>query len=626
MSRLHLVLAWLVLLSSPAAFAGDKAAPHPGTGDGCFPEYSALAGGPWQPRLLPGCHEFTFSMYGCPGNVDELKQLVGVMRERGLGNGFDPGPAARASSRPLFEYLATVGWPVICYPGWSDMQVKDGRCRPGDEDEAALRVLDRAGVFSAIQLGEWGYYFHNLSCVESWWRDVYGTDFEAYRHLMHPPGLKGYARRPTSRRECYEAVQDYFRTRNRHMRGRNMSVTGHSHYEAYAGQWGAHVVGLEVGENIAFTQSKIAFARGASRQWQRPWSLQMSPWFHGACTTNGPLRMEGGCARGLDAGHSLSLYERMWLHGWFAGAALVTPENSIAIFFETAKAPWNLTSHGKKAAEVFAFMQSHDRGVPFTPIAIVLDHLAGYNAYQGRPWGILDNTPGDQETYDLLEQQLFPGSDHIRGKADPLNPEASYLRATPFGESFDVLLSSVKGELLRAYPVIFLVGDVTFEPEFIEGLRQALRSGSSLLLHKRHADALGDRLKQLGETGSVEVLDPWTNPATGRPAAISNDRLAQLVAERLSVVVEGDPVQYQVNRNRLGWVIELIHNGGVVKKPDQPAVVDPQAVAHVRVRPRIAIREARVWGSNQQLPLNQAFSVTVPPGQSVFIELVLQEP
>jgi hypothetical protein len=40
-------------------------------------------------------------MYGCPGNVDELRQLVGVMQECGLGNGFDPGPAALAFERSL---------------------------------------------------------------------------------------------------------------------------------------------------------------------------------------------------------------------------------------------------------------------------------------------------------------------------------------------------------------------------------------------------------------------------------------------------------------------------------------------------------------------------------------------
>ena len=110
-----------------------------------------------------------------------------------------------------------------------------------------------------------------------------------------------------------------------------LSVTGHSHYEAYAGEWGARCIGLEVGENIAFTQSKIAFARGASRRWLRPWSSQVSPWFAGSCTTRGPLRLEGKYARGLDAGHSLSFYVRLWLHSWFAGAAMVTPEKASLI-------------------------------------------------------------------------------------------------------------------------------------------------------------------------------------------------------------------------------------------------------------------------------------------------------
>ena len=150
-------------------------------------DYQALAAGPWQLRLLPGCEEFTFTMYGHPGELERLKELVVVMRERGLGNGFDPGPAARASSRPLLQYLATVGWPLICYPGYADMQVKDGLCRLSDEDEAVMEMLDRADVFSSIQLGEWGYYFHNLSCNRSWWRGVYGDAFEKQKHLMKQP-------------------------------------------------------------------------------------------------------------------------------------------------------------------------------------------------------------------------------------------------------------------------------------------------------------------------------------------------------------------------------------------------------------------------------------------------------
>jgi len=578
----------------------------------------------WRVRLLPGQDDFVFTLYGCPGQLEPLKELVEVMRKEGLGNGFDPGPFGGASSKPLFEYLATVGWPVVCYPpAYGEFQVKEGRARLSDEDEAALRILDRAGVFNTLQLGEWGYYFHNLSSNEGWFRNVYGDDFERFRHLLKPSGLAGYDRKPQTRRECYEAVKDYYLTRNRFLRGRNMSVTGHSHYEAYAAEWGAPLIGLELGENIGFSQSKIAFARGAARQWGKPWSVQVSPWFHGSCTTSGPLRKEGRYARGLDAGHSLSFYRRLWLHAWFAGAAMVTPENSIAIFFEKAQSPWKLTSHGRAAAETFAFMRNHDRGVPFTSVAIVLDHLAGYNAYKGRPWGIMENRPADLETRDLFQHQLFPDSDHIHTNPFPDNPELSYLRPTPFGETFDVLLSSAQADVLAQYPAILLVGDITFDADFTCRLFRAVRRGARLLLHPRHARALGDDLTSLKGTGSVEILDEWVNPATGRPTAISSERLTELNARYLPISVTGDPVQYQINQTMDGWVIELVNNRGVVKRPDQTAIVDPNAAARVELTPRIPIQSVQRWSltGDREMSPTRPISITIGPGETAFLEL-----
>ena len=93
-------------------------------------------------------------MYGTPGDVASLKELVSVMREQRLGNGFDPGPAARTPSKPLFDYLATVGWPVMCYPGCPDMQIKGGRCVLNQADADALEAMDRAKIFTTMQLGE----------------------------------------------------------------------------------------------------------------------------------------------------------------------------------------------------------------------------------------------------------------------------------------------------------------------------------------------------------------------------------------------------------------------------------------------------------------------------------------
>ena len=585
-----------------------------------FPDYAALANDLHRVRLLSGQDGFVFTLYGAPGELDTVRQLVDVLRERQTGNGFDPGPGPHPDMKAVFEFLAQENWPVVCYPG-GDMQIVGGRGPLGPANAAVLEPMDRAGVFTAIQLGEWGYYFHNFSHDESWWRGNFGKDFDAYKHLMKPAGLAGYDHRPTSKQECYEIVRDYFTSRQRDLLNRVISVTGHSHYEAYAAEWGARCIGLELGENIAFTQSKLAFARGASKRWDKPWSVQVSPWFSGACTTSGPLRVEGGGARGLDAGHSLSFYERMWLHAWFAGTALVTPENSIAIFFEKPEAPWTLTSHGEKASEVFRFMQAHERGVPYTPVAVVRDHLAGYNGFMNKPWGILEPTAGDREARDLFDFQLFPGSDHIHTAPDPENPEGSYLRPTPYGEIFDVLLTSASADTLSAYPVLLLAGDIEFTDTVIGTLGTALERGSTILLSKRHREALGDRFDGVAGRGNVEVVDAWVNPATGRPAAIPDERLAALSRELLPVHVEGDAIQYQVNRAPNGWVVELVNNRGVSKKKDQPAVTDASAVAHVTLVPRMRCASIREWRSGRVHNPEEPVRTEVEPGATEFIEL-----
>lgn len=604
-----------LLLLSAFASAADEVT---------YPAYEALVGGPQQVRLLPGEEGVVFTMYGAPGDLEKLRELVDVMRREKLGNGFDPGPGPHSSAQPAMDYLATVGWPLVVYPG-SDMQVSGGRTTLGKDQEEVLGVMDRAGIFTAVQLGEWGYYFHNLSHNEPWWRAHFGADFDAYERLMKPEGLAGYEERPRTKGECYAIVKDYFTSKRRDLLDRVISVTGHSHYEAYAGEWGARCIGLELGENIAFTQSKLAFARGASKQWGRPWSVQVSPWMHGAVTTSGPLRLEGGDARGLDAGHSLSFYERIWLHAWFAGAAMVTPENSIAIFFEKPEAPWKLTSHGRKAAEVFALMREHDRGVPFTPVAIVLDHLAGYNGYMGKPWGILTPTAGDREVSDLFDWQLFPGSDHIRVQLDPENPEAGYLRPTPYGEMFDVVLTNVTPKLLSTYPAILLAGDITFDEQFLSSLERALDAGSQVMLAQRHRNDLGDAYERLAARGRVEVLERWVNPVTEREAAVSNEMLARLCGELLPIGVDGDAIQYQVNRTARGWVVELVNNKGVAKKKDEPAVTDPTAIARVVLTPDVSCATIREWRSGRQHDITGPVVTTIGPGATEFVEFVLAD-
>jgi hypothetical protein len=189
---------------------------------------------------------------------------------------------------------------------------------------------------------------------------------------------------------------------------------------------------------------------------------------------------------------------------------------------------------------------------------------------------------------------------------------------------FDVLLSSAKAEVLGMYPILLLVGDITFDADFTQQLFYAVRKGSTILLDPRHVKELSDDFDRLKVAGTVEVLETWVNPTTNRESAISNERLARLNANYLPISVKGDPVQYQINRNRRGWVIELINNEGVIKKPDKPASINPDRLAKVNLLPRIPVRSAYKWSwpNDTELATVSPIPITIDPGESVFVELI----
>ena len=66
-----------------------------------------------------------------------------------------------AETRLCQTIAGATGWPVVS-TCCADMQIDGGRCVLGAADAAAWEAMDRAGRFTAVQLGEWGYYFHRL--------------------------------------------------------------------------------------------------------------------------------------------------------------------------------------------------------------------------------------------------------------------------------------------------------------------------------------------------------------------------------------------------------------------------------------------------------------------------------
>jgi hypothetical protein len=264
-------------------------------------------------------------------------------------------------------------------------------------------------------------------------------------------------------------------------------MTHRFEYEAYAPRWGAQIISMEIGEDVPNTQSKIAIARGASRAAQLPWSAQVSPWHGPSVTTHGPVLFAGGVWQGADAGHSASFYVRLYAHVWFAGAAFLTPENSIAIFYDVQPNSTHagiLSAHGEAARRGRALMRAHDRGTPLVPLAVIIDAYAGYSrsacitASVGTnatvAWGVFTSNAQAAETRglkesvcpveilaDLFERQLWPYRGDLN---DPLTRESVQLRPTPFGELADVLLSdAAPAALLAEYSAVLLAGgDIDF--------------------------------------------------------------------------------------------------------------------------------------------------------------------
>jgi hypothetical protein len=309
----------------------------------------------------------------------------------------------------------------------------------------------------------------------------------------------------------------------------------------------------------------------------------------------------------------------------------LTPENSSDIIFTDFLPDYGMNSWGAALAQLDAFISSHDRGIPYTPVAAVLDHYAGYNGYAHLAWGTLPFTAGDTEIDDLFVSQLFPNSDFIHYNPFPGDQELGYLRETPYGEIFDVLLSSASATNLESYPVILLAGDITFDAPFIAALQQALQNGSRVLMQPAHQAALGAAFNTLSNAGTVEVLPPWTNSVTGRAAAIPNWRLAQLDTTCLPVAVSGDPIQYSINRNAAGWVVELVHDNGVWKNPTSAAIVTNTAIAMVTLQPSVPVVNASEWqtdanGNPADVNLNYTgapLTVPVGPGASVYVQFTL---
>ena len=533
---------------------------------------------------------------------------------------------------PSYRQLADGPWrsrPVQGKPFWFTL---DG----GDESPAHIATLKRwpiadAGLAS-YGVAEWGYSFYHLKNG--------ALDGAGYKHYG------GYPQSPRTRTEAAEVVKAYFNRLAADARAKASpkelllfsSINGHYCYQHYACEWGANIVGSEVGENINSTQAHIAFTRGAARQYGKPWLMDFSSWYGPSMYDEDPRKTWGEYS-GPDRGHSLSLHRRTYYVAYMAGADIVVAEGGWLNFFRSQSPGLDgtlpISRLGEDGARFYAFTKRYpDRGISYTPIGLLIDPLHGIYPGFGEKlvWNAFPYSPGDQRILNLWET-FFPDSLDVQAKAN----EKGHLVASPYGDILDVILNTAPDAILASYPVLLLAGEVAQEARLAERLRKYVRQGGTLLLSEADAKrtVIARALKLKPDMLSAVGLG-YARVRVGRGAVLvyrEDGPVGAGALAKLLVQVRDELVPLQIsgrleslyNRTADGWIVTLVNNEGITKTYNEPPRIDgtPQMAAIRHTGPG-RVRTACLCtpeGGELLDPAN--IHLAIPPGEVRVVRLTL---
>jgi hypothetical protein len=343
-----------------------------------------------------------------------------------------------------------------------------------------------------------------------------------------------------------------------------MAYTDYSFSSHYAYEMGVYLNILERDiEELGDPFTGIAYARGAARQYARPWGMDISGWRNSSNTSTDyiytpgspnydgqPFHLNGGWSQGFMKRHVYSAY--------MAGANMVLME--ALVYFDSAQL--NPTGMMLRDFGNFALVRHPNRPPPLVPIALMLDHAHGFEPKYGRwtqgdavwYWGI-PYSEGDRMFNNLL-RAAYP--DHWVYGTTPNAPWTSPAQfqsmlasgfdprpyepmpTTRWGESFDVLLNNATSAAMSQYRALMYSTDVPVSLDLKGRFAAYVSAGGTLVLNARQIDSSFSDLTgvQLGAQaqGSNSV---WSGASTSEPA-YTYTRLVLAGAQAVATNGSGD--------------------------------------------------------------------------------------
>jgi hypothetical protein len=325
---------------------------------------------------------------------------------------------------------------------------------------------------------------------------------------------------------------------------------------------GARTVGYEIDATNVHAPMRIAFERGAARQYGGAWINYASGNFGDACNyfTQNPVVPRGAGSwfhskYSITDGVSISWYRKLYYMNFLGGASAIYWEQNLSnqwILPGPGAHPIQLSPFGRATEDFQAFVDRlPDRGEPLTPIAILLSHGHGYERvnYHCKMLGVFP-----EDARDLELRELFNGCWHPSSilEGQPASPDVQSMPAGTYGDIFDVLVDRpVRAKALFNYPVVWAAGDANLSGAMLPIVEEYVQKGGTLVVNIAAAKDLPEKLLGLRSKAKLLRCERWSpDGEAARPAPPFDVSQVELAGAK--VLAWADPQVPLITRHAVG--------------------------------------------------------------------------
>jgi hypothetical protein len=340
--------------------------------------------------------------------------------------------------------------------------------------------------------------------------------------------------------------------------------TSSTTYAHALGRWGTRLLGMETAAVAPNTALRIAFTRGAARQYGGAFLYYHAPNFGDAATTFTNAQNFAGPSffyhsrYGTTMGPSLSWYRKNYYLFYMAGVSAIYLEQGFDQFFKPGPGehPFQLNPLGRITDEFMRFAEKHpQRGTPYTPIAFLLDPAHGFEMmdYPHFPFGVSPLNRSDRALRELFGAAYYPA---LVAEGEPALADRQTFVNGMFGDIFDVLVASEEqAESIKAYRAVVVGGQPEWTAKWAERLGTYAREGGTVVLNAAQTKGLPAELLGVRDLNETAEADDATCAAPNEPQAelrgqvFRYQRIEPRGADVLIKTPTGEPL---VTVNRVG--------------------------------------------------------------------------